>query len=97
MIVYSLPFMIDSITYGTFLFFAACTVCAFIFAYLWIPETKGVPIEDMDLLFGKGVSIFAYKAHRNYNEHRQERQVEIAQIFEKGDKEEARAELVEKV
>lgn len=43
--------MIEDITYGTFLFFGSCTVIAFIAIWLFLPETKGVSLENMDLLF----------------------------------------------
>ncbi|KAH7031468.1 general substrate transporter [Microdochium trichocladiopsis] len=66
MVVYSLPYMILGISYGTFLFFGACTVVAIVFAWLFVPETKGVQLEDMDLLFGPDVSVFAKQAHANY-------------------------------
>ncbi|EWY82192.1 hypothetical protein FOYG_14309 [Fusarium oxysporum NRRL 32931] len=65
-VVYSLPHMIIGITYGTFLFFGACTIFAIIFAWLFIPETKGVQLEDMDLLFGPDVPILASRARDNY-------------------------------
>ncbi|KAI1048842.1 hypothetical protein LB505_012856 [Fusarium chuoi] len=58
--------MVIGITYGTFLFFGACTVLAIIFAWLFIPETKGVQLEDMALLFGPDVPIFASQARDNY-------------------------------
>ena len=67
-IVYSLPHMISSIKYGTFYFFGACTVVALIFAYLFVPETKGVPLEDMGVVFGADVSVYATRARRNYLE-----------------------------
>ena len=60
--------MILGISYGTFLFFGACTVLAIAFAWLFVPETKGVQLEDMDLIFGKDVSIMAKQAMRNYEE-----------------------------
>jgi MFS family permease len=66
MIVYSLPYMVASIKYGIFFFFAACTLVALVIAYLFVPETKGIPLEDMDLLFGKEGSIWAKKAYANY-------------------------------
>lgn len=69
-IVYSLPYMVASIKYGTFYFFGSCTVVALIFAYLFVPETKGVPLEDMGVLFGPNVSILAVKAQENYQEFR---------------------------
>ena len=65
-VVYSLPHMVLGIKYGTFLFFGACTVLAIAFAWAFIPETKGVQLEDMDLIFGKDVSIVAKKAMLNY-------------------------------
>lgn len=72
-VVYSLPYMVLGIRYGTFLFFGACTVFAIIFAYLFVPETKGVQLEDMDLLFGPDISIVANKARRNYEDARNAR------------------------
>lgn len=65
-VVYSLPYMVLGITYGTFLFFGCCTVLAVLFAWYFVPETKNVQLEDMDLLFGPDVSIFANKARKNY-------------------------------
>ena len=67
-VVYSLPHMVLGITYGTFLFFGACTVLAIAFAWLFVPETKGVQLEDMDLIFGEGVSVVAKTAMQNYEE-----------------------------
>jgi MFS family permease len=80
-VVYSLPYMVLSIKYGTFLFFGVCTVLAIIFAYLFVPETKGVQLEDMDLLFGPVVSIIAQKARKNY-EHARDARAMVAE--EKG-------------
>lgn len=69
-VVYSLPYMVASIKYGTFYFFGSCTVVALVFAYLFVPETKGVPLEDMGVLFGPNVGILAVKAQENYQEFR---------------------------
>ena len=65
--------MITGIGYGTFLFFACCTALAFVFAYLFVPETKGVAMEDMHLIFGPDVSILATKVQKNYDTHREDR------------------------
>lgn len=67
-VVYSLPYMVACITYGTFIFFGSCTVVAIVFAFLFVPETKGVPLEDMDLIFGVGAPVFAIPARRRYEE-----------------------------
>ncbi|KAI9729558.1 MAG: hypothetical protein M1834_006754 [Cirrosporium novae-zelandiae] len=67
-VVYSLPYMEASIKYGMFFFFAACTVVAFFFAYLFVPETKGVELEDMGLMFGPQTPTFAKAKRRSYDE-----------------------------
>ncbi|ETS79987.1 hypothetical protein PFICI_07516 [Pestalotiopsis fici W106-1] len=69
-VVYSLPYMVARITYGTFIFFGSCTVVAFFFAFFFVPETKGVPLEDMDLIFGVGAPTFAIPARKRYEESR---------------------------
>ncbi|KAJ5361709.1 hypothetical protein N7541_002553 [Penicillium brevicompactum] len=46
------PRMLESITFGTFYFFLAFCVILFVWVMFLVPETKGVPIEEMDLLFG---------------------------------------------
>ncbi len=39
-VVYSVPYMVARITYGTFIFFGACTAVAFWFAYFFVPRPK---------------------------------------------------------
>ncbi|CAG8139637.1 unnamed protein product [Penicillium olsonii] len=46
------PRMLESITFGTFYFFLAFCVILFVWVMFLVPETKGVPIEEMDQLFG---------------------------------------------
>ncbi|PLB52416.1 general substrate transporter [Aspergillus steynii IBT 23096] len=46
------PDMLDSITWGTYIFFAAFCVLALGFTFFCIPETRGKTLEDMDLIFG---------------------------------------------
>ncbi|KAG6368412.1 hypothetical protein INS49_002618 [Diaporthe citri] len=48
----STPYMISDIGYGTYFFFGALMVCMGVWAWWCIRETKGVPIEEMDALFG---------------------------------------------
>ncbi|KAJ5966269.1 hypothetical protein N7481_012983 [Penicillium waksmanii] len=50
-ITYSTPYMMANITYGTFLFFGSSVVCGLIIVYLFMPETKGFSLEEMDILF----------------------------------------------
>lgn len=46
------PDMLETITWGTYIFFAAFALIAFFFTYFFIPETKGKSLEDMDEIFG---------------------------------------------
>ena len=44
--------MIETISYGTYLFFAAFALIAFAFTWFAVLETKGKPLEEMDTVFG---------------------------------------------
>lgn len=46
------PRMLSSITFGTFYFFLFFCVVVFFWVLFCVPETRGIPIEDMDRLFG---------------------------------------------
>lgn len=46
------PHMLETMKWGTYIFFAAFAIIAFFFTWLIIPETKGVPLEEMDAVFG---------------------------------------------
>ncbi|KAF2645798.1 general substrate transporter [Massarina eburnea CBS 473.64] len=48
----ALPSMYTSMEWGVYVFFASCLVCASIYAYFFIHETKGLRIDQMDELFG---------------------------------------------
>jgi hypothetical protein len=61
-VVYSLPHMVEATRFGTLYFFAAFTVLAFVFAYLFVSETKAVALEDMNMLFGPNVSVYVRSA-----------------------------------
>jgi len=45
--------MLCTFKWGIFLFFAAWVVVMQTFVYFFVPETKGVPIEEMDLVWNK--------------------------------------------
>lgn len=46
------PKMLDTIQWGTYIFFAAFALIAFVFVWFFVPETKGRSLEDMDEIFG---------------------------------------------
>lgn len=48
----ALPSMYTSMEWGVYVFFATCLICASIYAYFFIHETKGLRIDQMDELFG---------------------------------------------
>lgn len=45
------PIMLADITYGTFLLFGGCCMLMVIYTIFCVPETKGVPLESIHLLF----------------------------------------------
>jgi SP family sugar:H+ symporter-like MFS transporter len=45
------PIMLDRITYGTFLVFGSACIIMVVYAVLCVPETKGVPLESIYMLF----------------------------------------------
>jgi hypothetical protein len=56
------PQMFTSMGYGVYLFFATLMIISAPYVYFLVPETKGVPLEDMDKLFGKDVK--PWTAHK---------------------------------
>ena len=51
------PVMLKKITFGTFIFFGLLTFGGGAFIWFFVPETKRLTLEEMDVLFGsKGVA-----------------------------------------
>ncbi|KAK4054712.1 hypothetical protein OIV83_000636 [Microbotryomycetes sp. JL201] len=48
----SVPYMIANLGYGTWYLFASCLTVSSVWLYFCVPETRGVPLEEMDQLFG---------------------------------------------
>ncbi|KAF2668599.1 putative MFS sugar transporter [Microthyrium microscopicum] len=46
------PDMLDRMKYGTYIFFGLLTLGGALFVWLYVPETKGLTLEEMDLIFG---------------------------------------------
>ena len=46
------PVMLQKITFGTFIFFGLLTFGGGAFIWLFVPETKRLTLEEMDVLFG---------------------------------------------
>ncbi|KAK1982934.1 general substrate transporter [Colletotrichum cereale] len=47
----STPYMISDLGYGAYFFFASILMLMGIWAFFFVPETKGLTLEDMDALF----------------------------------------------
>jgi hypothetical protein len=67
-VVYSLPYMVTGIESGMFWFFGACATTATVFAFLFVPETKGVVLEDMELLFDQQSPVLAFNKRKAFLE-----------------------------
>lgn len=48
----ALPQMYTSMGWGVYVFFATCLICASIYAWFFIHDTKGLRMDEMDKLFG---------------------------------------------
>lgn len=46
------PDMLSHLHYGTYIFFGILTAMGAVFIFFGLPETKGVSLEEMDVLFG---------------------------------------------
>ncbi|KAF7352410.1 putative quinate permease [Mycena venus] len=46
------PYMFQSMGYGTYLFFGLLTLLGGVYVFFVVPETAGIPIEQMDVIFG---------------------------------------------
>ena len=46
------PDMLESLKYGTFIFFGLMTFSGGLFVWFYVPETKRLTLEEMDTLFG---------------------------------------------
>jgi MFS transporter, SP family, sugar:H+ symporter len=49
------PIMLAEITYGTFLVFGSACIVMVIYTVICVPETKGIPLESIHLLFKNNV------------------------------------------
>ena len=72
-VVYALPYMLKGIGYGTFILFGACLFTGLVFAFFFVPETKGASLEDMDILFGVDAPLLAANARKRYEQIQAER------------------------
>lgn len=46
------PDLIESISYGTYLLFGILTILGAGFVWFYVPETKRLTLEEMDVVFG---------------------------------------------
>lgn len=62
----ALPSMYTSMGYGIYIFFATALICASVYAFVFIHETKGLRMDQMDHLFqsesSQGTALTAKKA-----------------------------------
>ncbi|EXJ95027.1 hypothetical protein A1O1_00145 [Capronia coronata CBS 617.96] len=89
------PQMFEGMYYGVYFFFASLMLCAAVYVFFLIPETKGIPLEAMDRLFSRDLP--ARRAHKavladlRYEDQEFRRQ----SIGEKGNVEEAEVVTIE--
>ncbi|KAK1967679.1 general substrate transporter [Colletotrichum sublineola] len=59
----ALPYIFSSLDYGVWFFFAGWMLTASVWAYFFLPETKGLTIDHMDILFGYEGDRRAHTSH----------------------------------
>lgn len=74
------PQMFRNMGYGVFFFFAALQIVSVVYIYFMLPETKSVPLEQMDLLFSDKLK--PWKAHATVMEQLRELDVEFRDTLE---------------
>ncbi|KAK8853494.1 hypothetical protein IAR55_004201 [Kwoniella newhampshirensis] len=63
------PEMLIKMDWGVFIFFACICFITVLFTFIWIPETKGIPIEAMDQLFSGPTRHAQFKQKKVYPPH----------------------------
>jgi hypothetical protein len=89
--------MFASMGFGVYMFFASLMLCAAVYVFFLVPETKGIPLEAMDRLFSRDVP--ARRAHKTVLSQIRLEEQEFRRHSIGGDKEdvEEREVTVEKV
>ena len=92
--------MASTMRYGMFFFFACIDLTAIPFVYFFVPETKGIPLEKIDMLFQDGLS--AWSAHsvtmrRLKEEQEAEKENNAYGVKDNKDKDKPEVEFVEYV
>ncbi|KAL4778855.1 general substrate transporter [Aspergillus varians] len=58
------PDMLEGIRYGTYIFFGLMTTIGAFFIYFFLPETKQLSLEEMDVIFGsEGTAVADFERH----------------------------------
>jgi sugar porter (SP) family MFS transporter len=91
------PQMFAAMGFGVYMFFASLMLCAAVFVFFLVPETKGIPLEAMDRLFSREIP--ARRAHKTVLSELRLEEQEFRRASIGGEKEdvEERAVTVEKV
>lgn len=63
------PYMKNGIGWAQFLVYAMVNVCTFVFTFIFIPDTKGIPIECMGTLFGGATQYSQWRQKKVYPPH----------------------------
>ncbi|KAL0954486.1 hypothetical protein HGRIS_003454 [Hohenbuehelia grisea] len=64
------PTMLDKLGFGTFVFFGAFSFLGGLFVWFFVPETKGLTLEEMDEVFGDSTGLGAADIERQTAIHK---------------------------
>jgi len=72
---YATPYMVDAINYHVFMVWGSCCILCFLFTFFCIPETKGLSLEQVELLWAHSTVLGSTSYRRQLIEESQSHQV----------------------
>ena len=89
------PQMFAAMGFGVYMFFATLMICAAVYVFFLVAETKGIPLEAMDSLFSRTVP--ARRAHKTVLSELRLEEQEFRRASVASGKEDVKEVTVEKV
>ncbi|RVX66768.1 hypothetical protein B0A52_08961 [Exophiala mesophila] len=77
------PRAFREIKWGMYLIYMGCSIVCGVIAFFYVPETKGLPIEEMGVLFNDGVALHMTSDGRGIVEKQENQEIERVEVESK--------------